>query len=73
MTELIDEEGTSWLLETKAQETEESETQRSCSHLWCENACTLTGKAWRYLKVPQKEFEKLQSESLAELTVLGAK
>lgn len=32
----------------------------------------LTGKPWRYLKVPQKEFEKLQPESLAEVAVLGS-
>ena len=40
--------------------------------LWCENASVLTGKPWRYLKVPQKDFEKLQPESLAEVAVLGA-
>jgi len=40
--------------------------------LRCENVTLLTGKPWRYLKVPQKEFEKLQPESLGELVVLAA-
>ncbi len=68
----IDKEGTYWLLETKGQETEEVKHKDRAATLWCENASILTKKAWRYLKVPQKEFEKLQPESLAELGVLKA-
>jgi len=68
----IDKEGTYWLLETKGQETEEVKHKDRAATLWCENASVLTKKAWRYLKVPQKEFEKLQPESLAELAVLKA-
>lgn len=66
----VDKEGTCWLLETKGQETEEVKHKDRAAALWCENASTLTGKAWKYLKVPQKEFEKLQPQSLAELSVL---
>jgi len=61
-----------WLLETKGQETEEVKHKDRAATLWCENASLLTGKPWRYLKVPQKEFEKLQPESLGELVVLAA-
>ncbi len=39
--------------------------------LWCENATLLTGTPWRYLKVPQKEFEKLQPVEFGDLMVLG--
>ena len=67
----IDNEGAYWLLETKGQETEEVKHKDRAASLWCENASILTGKTWKYLKVPQKEFEKLQPESLAELAVLG--
>ena len=37
---------------------------------WCENATMLTGIPWRYLKVPQKEFAKLQPSEFADLEVL---
>ena len=69
----IDKEDMRWLLETKGQETEEVKHKDRAAILWCENASLLTGKPWRYLKVPQKEFEKLQPESLTEVAVLGAK
>ena len=68
----IDQEDVRWLLETKGQETEEVKHKDRAAALWCENASVLTGKPWRYLKVPQKDFEKLQPESLAEVAVLGA-
>ncbi len=66
----VDEGSVHWLLETKGQETEEVKHKDRAATLWCENASVLTKTAWRYLKVPQKEFEKLQPESLAELAVL---
>ncbi len=66
----IDDEGAFWLLETKGQETEEVKHKDRAATLWCENASVLTGKTWKYLKVPQKEFEKLQPGSLAELAIL---
>jgi len=66
----IDKEGTYWLLETKGQETEEVKHKDRAATLWCENASVLAGKTWKYLKVPQKEFEKLQPELLAEVAVL---
>jgi len=69
----IDQEDVRWLLETKGQETEEVKHKDRAATLWCENASVLTGKPWRYLKVPQKEFEKLQPESLGEAAVLGEK
>jgi type III restriction enzyme len=68
----VDREGTRWLLETKGQETEEVKHKDRAAALWCENATDLTDKTWKYLKVPQKEFEKLQPESLADVAVLKA-
>ena len=49
---------------------DEGEHKDRAATLWCENASVLTGKTWKYLKVPQKEFEKLQPELLAEVAVL---
>lgn len=68
----IDHGGACWLLETKGQETEEVKHKAHAATVWCENAGALTGKTWKYLKVPQKEFERLQPESLADLCALEA-
>lgn len=40
------------------------------ARLWCENGSKLTGEAWRYRKVPQKEFEELAPKQLADLAGL---
>lgn len=66
----MDGEGRFWLLETKGMETDEGKQKDQAATLWTENATALTGKTWKYVKVPQKKFEKLQPEALAELTAL---
>ena len=38
--------------------------------LWCENATLLTGVPWQYIKVPQKEFEKLRPDDFEDLIAL---
>jgi len=49
-----------WLVETKGQESVEVRYKDTAAQIWCENATKLTDKQWRYLKVPQKEYVKLQ-------------
>jgi hypothetical protein len=66
----VDDHGTNWLLETKGQETEETKHKTNAATLWCENANALTSKTWKYLKVPQKEFERLQPKTLADVGAL---
>lgn len=66
----IDNEGINWILETKGMETEEVKHKDHAAIMWCENASSLTGKTWKYLKVPQKEFERLQPDRLADLPSL---
>ena len=39
--------------------------------LWAENATRLTGTQWQYVKVPQKEFEKLQPDEFADVLVFA--
>ena len=34
---------------------------------WCGSASSLTKDEWKYLKVPQKEFEKLNPDDFEEL------
>nr|MBK7065943.1 hypothetical protein [Deltaproteobacteria bacterium] len=42
------------------------------ARLWCENVTALTGKPWRYLKVPQKTFGQLEPTTLGDLVALSA-
>ncbi len=58
-----------WLLETKGQESVEVQFKDRAARLWCENATALTGQAWRYLKIPQKEYDKLQPLEFDDLLV----
>ena len=63
-------DGDSWLVETKGAETVEVAHKDRAARLWCENASLLTGEAWHYVKVPQKEFVRLQPSEFADLAVL---
>jgi hypothetical protein len=38
---------------------------------WCETASQLTETKWKYIKVPQKEFETLQPARLSDLAALA--
>lgn len=62
--------GNHWLLETKGQETIDVLRKDAAALRWCETATALTRKQWRYIKVPQKEFEALQPQRLGDLFAL---
>jgi type III restriction enzyme len=68
----VDNKGGHWLLETKGQETVQVLRKDMAATQWCENASKLTGKVWKYSKVPQKEFELLRPSRLSELAALYA-
>lgn len=63
-------DGTHWLLETKGQEDIDVACKDRAARLWCENATALTEATWRYLKVPQKDFEQLAPAKLADLQAI---
>lgn len=67
----IDAEGTHWLLESKGQESIEVQYKDRAAKLWCENATQLTTKQWKYLKIPQKEFESLHPDFFSDLLALA--
>jgi type III restriction enzyme len=67
----VDNAGTSWLLESKGQENLDVLRKDLAAVRWCENATKLTGKEWKYVKVPQKEFEALQPSRLSDLIALA--
>ena len=56
-----------WLIETKGQELLEVAFKDRAAQMWCENATILTGQQWRYIKVPQKEYQKLQPVEFYDL------
>jgi type III restriction enzyme len=60
------------LIETKGREDIEVAHKDRAAAIWCENATLLTGTAWTYMKVPQKEFETLHASTLSELEVVFA-
>jgi type III restriction enzyme len=66
----VDSAGTHWLLESKGQETIDVLRKDAAAARWCETASRLCGTEWKYIKVPQKEFETLQPIRLADLVAL---
>ncbi len=63
--------GTHYLIETKGREDIDVANKDRAAILWCENATRLTGTLWRYVKVPQKEFEQLQPDEFADVLVFA--
>ena len=60
-------DGVHWIIETKGREDIEVKRKDEAAQFWCDNATMLTGTQWRYLKVPQKEFEALHPSEFEEL------
>lgn len=67
----VDTEGARWFLETKGRETTEVPYKDAAAAQWCESATKLTGESWKYLKVPQKEFDRLQPAKFDDLKALA--
>ncbi|HLF27834.1 MAG TPA: DEAD/DEAH box helicase family protein [Anaerolineae bacterium] len=64
-------EGKHYLVETKGREDVDVANKDRAAMLWAENATRLTSANWQYIKVPQKEFEKLQPDAFADLLVFA--
>jgi type III restriction enzyme len=60
-------DNTNWIIETKGREDIEVKLKDNAAINWCKTASELTKENWKYLKVPQKEFEELQPSSFEEL------
>jgi type III restriction enzyme len=67
----VDNSGIYWLLESKGQENVDVLRKDIAAVRWCENATKLTEQRWKYVKVPQKEFQALQPNRLADLAALA--
>lgn len=57
-----------WLIETKGLEDVNVKHKDQAATLWCQNATELTNTEWKYLKVLQKDYEKLHPDDFTELT-----
>jgi len=62
-------DGTHHLVETKGREDVDVANKDRVAILWAENATQLTGTSWQYVKVPQKEYEKLHPDEFSDLAV----
>lgn len=67
---VVTEDGLQYIVETKGLEDVNVTNKDRAAHLWCENASTLTGEPWAYLKVRQAEFTSLQPSAFSDLLVL---
>lgn len=63
-------DGIHHLIETKGREDVDVSFKDRAAALWCENATRLTGVPWQYLKVPQREFERLRPSDFDDLIAL---
>jgi type III restriction enzyme len=61
--------GDRYLIETKGREDPDVPHKDRAAKLWCEYASDLIGVRWQYLKVRQKEFERLQPNEFSDLSV----
>src|SRR5207237_782879 len=58
-----------YLIETKGREDPDVPRKDQAAKLWCEYATELTGTKWEYLKIPQKDFNRLQPSDFSDLNV----
>jgi type III restriction enzyme len=65
----IDRDGVHFIIETKGREDLEVAHKDRAARIWCENATLLSDTGWRYIKVPQAEFSKLQPADLSEVAL----
>jgi type III restriction enzyme len=65
---IVDSEGMHYLLETKGREDIDVANKDRAASLWCENAMRLTGTGWQFIKVQQKEYEKLEPDEFKDLS-----
>ena len=59
--------GIHWLLETKGREDLDVQYKNERAERWCEDVSHLTGIEWRFLMIPQKQFEKLNPQNFTDL------
>jgi type III restriction enzyme len=69
---VVDDQGVNYLVETKGREDIDVRNKDRAATIWAENATTLTGQQWRYVKVLQKDFNQLQPTTFEDCAYMGA-
>jgi type III restriction enzyme len=64
-------DGCSYLLETKGVVSTDVAGKDRAALLWCENATVLAGQQWRFMRIDQREFERLAPKHFSDLTALN--
>jgi type III restriction enzyme len=62
--------GPHYLVETKVCEDVDVAFKDKAAEIWCEHATMLTTEEWRYVKVLQSEFVKLQASDFGEVALV---
>ncbi len=68
---VVDADGVSYLVETKGREDIEVANKDRSATIWAEQATTLTGQEWRYVKVLQIDFQDLAPATFADCAHIG--
>ncbi len=63
----IEENGIHWLLETKGREDLDVQFKNRRAEKWCEDASEMSEIEWRFLMIPQKQYEKLAPNNFTDL------
>jgi type III restriction enzyme len=50
-----------WIIETKGREYEDTDRKDMAIKKWCDDVSKQTKQQWRYLKVPQREFDRFKN------------
>jgi len=58
------------LIETKGREDVDVVMKDQAARNWCDNVTKLLGVKWEYIKVPQKEYESMRPDCVADLTMM---
>jgi type III restriction enzyme len=66
----VAEDDAHWIIETKGAETVEVQFKDNAARIWCDNATQLTGVRWDYIKVPQKDFDRMGAKDFGDITLL---
>ncbi|MBL8147418.1 MAG: DEAD/DEAH box helicase family protein [Anaerolineae bacterium] len=69
---VVDTQGGHWLVETKGMEDIEVASKDRAAVYWADNATTLTGVPWDYVKVRQHDFSHMQPTTFEDCAVMGA-
>jgi type III restriction enzyme len=67
-----DEGEVNWIIETKGRVWEDTQHKDKAIRAWCEEVSKATGAKWRYLRVNQRDFQRISPKSFSDLVAVLA-